>query len=177
MIHSRFKNPLASFACLITLISLSSGAASAHQGKVHGPEGAAPPAKEVAADSAKSVYEQINAGYLSRVKPIFQRSCFDCHGDTTRYPWYYRIPGAKQLIDHDVTESKEHLDLSRDFPFKGHGTPLEDLASIRESIQEGEMPPWRYWILHREAKLSEADRTAVLEWVSESEQRLKSPKR
>lgn len=50
---------------------------------------------------------RINQEYLKTVKPIFQKSCFDCHGNTTVYPWYYKVPGVKQLIDNDIDEVKQ----------------------------------------------------------------------
>lgn len=110
----------------------------------------------------------INVSYEKLVKPIFEKKCFDCHGGKTKFPWYYKIPGAKQLIDHDIEESKEHMDLTSAFPFKGHHSPQEDLESIAEVIEKGEMPPWRYWILHREAKITAEERAIILQWSRES---------
>ena len=68
----------------------------------------------------------------------------------------------------DVTEAKKHLDLSQDFPFKGHGSSDEDLKAIAEAVDNGSMPPFRYRILHPDSKLSEADKKKVVGWVDES---------
>ena len=68
-------------------------------------------------DKEQKKYTKINQAYLKIVKPIFKKSCFDCHGNSTVYPWYYKIPGIKQLIDSDIREAKRHLDFSKDFPF------------------------------------------------------------
>lgn len=143
------------------LLTIVSGAVWAHQGHRHGEAKG-----KTIVPSEEELLKQINTDYLVRVRPIFQKSCFDCHGNTTRYPWYYRMPGAKQLIDHDIQESKEHLDMSVDFPFKGHGSPKEDLQAIRESVEKGEMPPFRYFILHSGAKLKDAEKKAVTEWAT-----------
>ena len=44
----------------------------------------------------------INQSYIKTIRPIFKKSCFDCHTSETNYPWYYKLPIAKQLIGHDV---------------------------------------------------------------------------
>lgn len=117
----------------------------------------------------------IGATYLAKVKPIFQKACFDCHSNQPVYPWYYKIPGAKQLIDSDISESKEHLDFSNDYPFKGHGTPEEDLKAIVDVIRDGSMPPFRYRIFHLKQKVTEDEKSVVLKWATESAAILAEP--
>ena len=118
-------------------------------------------------------YIRINQEYLKTVKPIFQKSCFDCHGNTTVYPWYYKIPGVKQLIDSDIKESKKHLDFSKDFPFVSHETPIKDLDGIGKSIKNDSMPPFRYLIMHGNKKLTKDEVKQVDKWIKESKEMLK----
>lgn len=118
-------------------------------------------------------YIRINQEYLKTVKPIFQKSCFDCHGNTTVYPWYYKIPGVKQLIDSDIKESKKHLDFSKDFPFVSHETPIKDLDAIGKSIKNDSMPPFRYLIMHGDKKLTKDEVKQVDKWIKESKEILK----
>ena len=118
-------------------------------------------------------YIRINQEYLKSVKPIFQKSCFDCHGNTTVYPWYYKIPGVKQLIDSDIKESKKHLDFSKDFPFVSHETPIKDLDAIGKSIKNDSMPPFRYLIMHGDKKLTKGEVKQVDKWIRESKEMLK----
>lgn len=148
----------------IAAVFILATSAFAHKGEMH----LAPQAKTTGVAEAT-----INRAYVETVKPIFQKSCFDCHSGTVNYPWYYKIPGARQLIDRDIREAKEHLDFSKDFPFGGHGKPLEDLKAIEDAVRDGAMPPFRYWILHREARLSDAERKAILEWVQASKELLR----
>lgn len=115
-----------------------------------------------------NIYQEINTDYLKLIKPIFKRSCFDCHSDQTIYPWYYKFPGIKQFIDHDIKEAKEHLDFSNDFPFIGHEGPRKDLESIQKSISQEEMPPKKYLFMHKAAKLNNQDKTEVEKWVKKS---------
>ncbi len=115
----------------------------------------------------------ISDDYLKTVRPIFKKSCFDCHSNQTNFPWYYRIPGVKQLIDSDINEAKSHLDFSNDYPFISHESKVNDLKSIEKSISEGSMPPGKYLWLHGEAKLSDQDIQQIKRWVSHSLEALK----
>ncbi len=116
----------------------------------------------------KEHLQQVNEKYLEKVKLIFQKSCFNCHSNQTVYPWYSKMPGAKQLINSDITEAKKHIDMTNDFPFKGHGTPKEDLEAIAKAVTEKTMPPFRYKIMHWQSGLTKQERENVLEWTRNS---------
>lgn len=112
--------------------------------------------------------QQINKNYVEAVKPIFQKSCFNCHSNQTVFPWYSQMPGAKQLISSDITEAKKHIDMANDFPFTGHGTPKEDLEAIAKSVTEKTMPPFRYKIMHWKSELTKQEQETVIEWTKNS---------
>ncbi|OQW53826.1 MAG: hypothetical protein A4S09_06310 [Proteobacteria bacterium SG_bin7] len=134
----------------------------AHENHHHGKE------ERKDAKNQGLILGKVNNSYLNNIKTIFERKCINCHGGQTGYPWYYKFPFAKGLIDSDVAEAKKHLDFSKGFPFKGHGTPKEDLEAISKVVSEGTMPPFRYWVLHWDHRINEAERKAILKWTSES---------
>lgn len=118
---------------------------------------------------AQEKLKEINLQYLEKIKPIFKRACFDCHTNQVLYPWYYSIPGIKQLIDFDIKEGLEHLDMSRDYPFKGSKKGLKhDMEEILKTIEEGEMPPFFYRIISKDRKLSDEDKSIIKIWVEQS---------
>ena len=117
-----------------------------------------------AAARQDSLFIVIN-GEFNVLKPIFEKSCFDCHSRFTKYPWYHKIPGVKQLLDRDVKEGREQLDLSSGFPFSGKGTLLEILGDMKEEVGEGDMPLLIYRIMHWETGLSGARRDSVVNWL------------
>jgi hypothetical protein len=119
--------------------------------------------------------KRINAMYLERVKPIFQKKCFDCHSGETSYPLYANLPIAKSIIDNDIREAKKHLDFSNDFPFQGHGTPKEDLEEILESVTDGDMPPLKYRVLHWGSKVTQDEIQVIRDWVNEGKKILETP--
>jgi len=122
----------------------------------------------VGAQEAPNLFDTINTTYKDNVKPIFQNKCFNCHSNQTRWPWYHSLPGIKQFLEYDVEEGREHLDLSDDFPFGGHGSPLEDLDAIEKSVNEGTMPPWQYKLMHWFSKFNNNEKEAILDWIRRS---------
>lgn len=123
-------------------------------------------------DTEKKKFELINEKFLSEVYPVFKRTCFDCHSSQTQYPWYYQLPGAKQIIDSDIKEAQGHLVFENGFPFKSHAMPTEDLNAIAAEVNEGDMPPLRYKLLHPKSTLSEDDKKVILNWINWSKETL-----
>ena len=102
------------------------------------------------------------------VKPIFQKKCYDCHGSGNKKPWYYIVPGAKHLMNSDISEAKYHMDMTNGFPFSGHGTPLDDLNSLRKTTKENTMPPKKYLIMHWGNSLGNEDKKIINKWIDNS---------
>ena len=66
-----------------------------------------------------SVYVTIQREFTT-LNSVFKTGCFDCHTTKTAYPWYYKLPFVKTIIDDDIAEAKKHMDMSEGFPFKVH---------------------------------------------------------
>ena len=125
-------------------------------------------------DSATdSVYELINTSYQS-VRPIFEKSCFDCHSSFTDFPWYHSLPLVGSMLDDHVKEGRKHLDLTGDFPFGGHGDQAEHLKDIKDEIESGDMPLWSYRLMHWGTAIEGERRDSVFAWIDESLKLLQS---
>lgn len=114
-----------------------------------------------------SVYMLINKSYQD-VRPILERSCFDCHSSLTDFPWYHSLPLIGGMLDSHVKEGREHLDLTNDFPFGGHGGQVDHLNEIKEQIEEGEMPLWSYRLMHWGTAVEGERRDSLFAWIDES---------
>lgn len=122
---------------------------------------------------AKKKYEQINLTYQHNVKEIFMNKCLSCHGSSNSdKPWYYVLPGVKQLINYDMKEAKKHMDMSNGFPFGGHGNPLDDLKALEKTIKSDDMPPLRYRLMHWNSKLTEDEIKIINNWLKNSKKSL-----
>jgi hypothetical protein len=98
------------------------------------------------------------------VKAILRRACYDCHSNETRWPWYSRVAPVSWLVAWDVREGRAELNFST---WNEYGT-RDRVGKLKESweeVDEGEMPPWFYLPVHRDARLSPADRTMLRAWA------------
>ncbi len=145
----------------------------AHGNKEHTKDTSSLEIKEPNVEKKLDAYNSINSEYIKNIKPIFEKKCFDCHGKIKKYPWYYSIPGVKQMIDYDIREAKEHIDMSINFPFRSHESPLQDLESLKEVAIEGDMPPFRYLLGHWDTRLSEDEKQTLIRWSDNSIAKLK----
>lgn len=99
------------------------------------------------------------------VKAVLERACFDCHSNTTRYPWYAEIqPIGWWLADH-VKEGKAHLNFSTfgTYPAKRQSRKLEELI---EEVEAGNMPLASYTWAHADARLTPVEIKALTDWAA-----------
>lgn len=88
------------------------------------------------------------------VKEILQRSCYDCHSNETRWPWYSYVAPVSWLLAHDVEEGREELNFS---DWARYSKDTHKLEEIAEEVEEGEMPMPIFLVMHSEAKVSESE--------------------
>ena len=51
-------------------------------------------------------------GVPNDVQALLERSCYDCHSDNTKYPWYHRLQPAAWFMERHISEGKEELNFS-----------------------------------------------------------------
>ncbi len=84
-------------------------------------------------------------------RELARQACFDCHSNETQWPAYARVAPVSWLIQRDVNEGREVLNFSE------WQRRQEEAGEAGEVIQEGEMPPAIYRLMHAHARLSDAD--------------------
>jgi len=98
------------------------------------------------------------------VRTVIERSCFDCHSNETRWPWYSSIAPAMWVVTADVEEGREHLNFSEFGDYK----PLRAVAKLDmmcEQVLNGNMPLPNYLTLHPGAELSPQEVDLLCDWV------------
>lgn len=106
------------------------------------------------------------------VMNVFNHACINCHSEKTHWPWYSQVAPASWFIEGDVKRARQHLNLSRWDSLDAEQRLL--LTAIATVIENREMPPRRYVILHPEAKLSADDSVQVIEWTRGERRRLRA---
>ncbi|TGK83845.1 heme-binding protein [Leptospira montravelensis] len=99
----------------------------------------------------------------TEIKEILKRSCYDCHSNETVWPAYSYIFPASLLISHHVEEGREELNFS-EFGLLAEKKQNKKIYEIWEQVDEGEMPPKDYLLLHPNSKLSDKDKEILKQW-------------
>jgi mono/diheme cytochrome c family protein len=98
-----------------------------------------------------------------QTRELAARACFDCHSNETTWPWYSNVAPISWLVQHDVEEGRAQLNFSN----WGHsGEEGEEAEEMGETVLEGEMPMRNYLITHPEARLTGAERRALVEGLA-----------
>ena len=98
------------------------------------------------------------------VKVVLRRACYDCHSNETVWPWYSRIAPVSWLIARDVQEGRAELNFSTWNQYSTQAQ-VKKLQESWEEVDGGEMPPWSYLPVHRDARLSAEDRAQLRQWT------------
>lgn len=98
------------------------------------------------------------------VEKILTTSCYDCHSNNTNYPWYSHVqPFAFYLADH-IEDGKSELNFS-EFGEYSERRQKSKLRSSLSQVEDGEMPLSSYTLVHKDARLSEKEKRALMEWI------------
>lgn len=100
-----------------------------------------------------------------KVLNIFKNTCYDCHSNNTRYPWYINIQPMGWVMANHIKNGKEDLNLS-EFGSYSKRKQANKLKAIAKSVNDGSMPLPSYTIMHTDAKLSEEDKNVIINWAS-----------
>lgn len=92
----------------------------------------------------------------AEVKAFLRRSCYDCHSNETKWPWYSYVAPVSWLVAHDVHEGREELNFS-EMDRYSERRKKRKLKKALEEIEEGEMPLWFYIPLHPDARVTRKD--------------------
>jgi len=97
------------------------------------------------------------------VSRLLQTACYDCHSNTTRYPWYAEIQPVGWWLANHVKEGKGHLNFSTfgRLPPKRAAHKLEQCA---DEVTEGGMPLPSYKLAHPDARLTPDQQKLLGNW-------------
>lgn len=114
-------------------------------------------------------------GIPDTIHSILKTSCYDCHSNQTKYPWYANIQPAGWWLKDHIEEGKDHLNFQEFALLEGReGSKFNTkklrqdhkLEEISEQLEAHEMPLTSYTLIHRNAKLSEEQEKMIMNWVN-----------
>ena len=102
------------------------------------------------------------------VESILRTSCYDCHSNNTKYPWYNKVKPVTWYLQNHIEEGKKELNFSifGEYSERKRRSKLHDIAN---QIKSDGMPLSSYLLMHRNAKITESKKTILLNWIDSLE--------
>ena len=100
----------------------------------------------------------------ANVKAVLDKACMDCHSNNTVYPWYSKIQPVDWWLTHHINEGKGELNFD-EFALYNLRRQYHKLEEIGKTVKENEMPLDSYTWIHKEARLTEEEKTTLISWA------------
>ncbi len=129
---------------------------------------------------AKNAGEEIPGNQISSIQPVPQEiehilktSCYDCHSNTTRYPWYNNIQPVGWMLHNHIVDAKKGLNFSEFATYPTYSR-YNKFKAIQKNIKSGDMPLFSYKIIHRNAVLNASQKTDLINWAGNAMKEMES---
>ncbi len=99
------------------------------------------------------------------VKQILEESCYDCHSNETKWPFYSLIAPGSWLMAMDVKDGRDQLNISTWGEFEDEEDIEFEKETMWDSIEDGSMPLWFYIPLHPSASLTDEEKAKLKAWL------------
>ena len=115
----------------------------------------------------------VGADIPGELREVVRHKCGNCHSEAVDWPFYAHVAPVSWLLERDVTEAREHMNLSR---WSTYSTEVKSdlLTRLAAEVRSAEMPPARYTALHRDSKLLPQERESLYEWARAERKRLRA---
>ncbi len=129
--------------------------------------------KKNKAEGSQPNYIGNNFTLPADVKTILEKACNDCHSNNSNYPWYANLQPVHWWMEKHIKDGKKHLNYDEytNRPIRYQYHKMEETI---EMIKEGEMPLNSYTWTHKDAKLSEEEKTKLISWAESVMDNMKS---
>jgi hypothetical protein len=116
---------------------------------------------EVPAPPAATKEDEIKAP--DEIMAILKKSCYDCHSNHTKYPWYSKVAPISWQVNSNIKNGRNWLNFSI-----WNRYSEEKKKKLYKGIVEAvkfKMPPAEYLLIHKEARLKPEERKMLQEWA------------
>ncbi|WP_026775408.1 heme-binding domain-containing protein [Polaribacter sp. Hel_I_88] len=102
----------------------------------------------------------------NNIKNKLQVSCYDCHSNNTKYPWYNKIQPVAWFLEEHVKNGKAELNFS-EWGSLSSRRKASKLRSIIKQIESKEMPLDSYTLIHKDAKFSNEETNEIINFITQ----------
>lgn len=98
------------------------------------------------------------------LRAVLRNSCYDCHSNNTRYPWYAEVQPVGWILASDISEAKSELNFD-EFGNYSRMVQYWEFGKIQEQVENREMPLPSYLMMHPKAELSADTKARLINWT------------
>lgn len=120
--------------------------------------------KKNRAEGPQPNYVGIAYAIPENAKSILAKACNDCHSNNTRYPWYAKIQPVDWWLNKHVVEGKKKINFD-EYSNKPLRYQYHKMEEVIEMVKEGEMPLNSYTWTHKDAKLTDNEKSILTGWA------------
>jgi len=117
---------------------------------------------EIPTPPKASPADQIKAP--KKVMNILQKSCYDCHSNQTKMPWYGNISPISIGVHSNIKNGRAWLNFSI-FNRYDEKKKQKIYKGIVESLKIQKMPPPEYLLFHKDARLTPQEIQLLQDWA------------
>jgi len=114
----------------------------------------------------KDIDKSLEIKAPKEVMSILRRSCYDCHSNEVKIPWYSKIAPLSWQISRHVDLGRQWVNFSiwNSYTKEQKDTKLEEIYKSVHTV----MPLKSYLYLHKEANMNKADRDLIRKWTGKA---------
>ncbi len=119
---------------------------------------------------AKNIHNGPQPNDISTVYPIpadvdsiLVVACKDCHTNNTRYPWYNNLQPVAWFLANHVEDGTRSFNMN-EYTTYPIWRQYDKISEVKKQIEKKEMPLLSYTWIHKDAILTDAQKTAVENW-------------
>jgi hypothetical protein len=106
---------------------------------------------------------------------ILKHSCYDCHSDETKWPYYSDIAPISFFVVSHVNNGRKAMNFSLWYKMDKE-IKIQRLKSAVETVNNGRMALPSYLYAHKEAELSKDKKTILTTWFKKELENIDSIK-
>jgi hypothetical protein len=97
------------------------------------------------------------------IHEVMLASCYDCHSNNTRYPWYAHVQPVGWWLASHIQDGKRNLNFDEFASFSPR-RQYRKLKEIEDQLNSNEMPLPSYTLVHRSAVVLPVEKTKIVQW-------------
>jgi hypothetical protein len=99
------------------------------------------------------------------VQTILQRSCYDCHSNSTVYPWYAEVEPVGWWLNKHIQDGRQGLNYDEYTSYRLM-KQYRRFKDVIDKVEKGEMPLPSYLLIHRYVRLTLEEKNELVQWCT-----------